>query len=244
MSRPSQTESAYVQTVPDGKCLCPDFRAFARLSCVHQTFVRSCPDFRAFMSRFSCVRQTFVRSPDFRAFTRLSCVYVQTFVRSPDFRAFMSRLSCVQQTFVVRSPDFRFVRSSDIRAFTRIFVRSCPDFRAFFLVSRPCKFERTTPPSCVHLGLDISTFRPGPQPGIVRPPTGVNEHLTFSLCTGFVIFAPNIDGHRVKSKCLTCKNLQLESLTCKKCKSNGYIICSFLQVRLVKLNCNQAKHID
>ena len=45
------------------------------------------------------------------------------------------------------------------------FVRSCPDFRAFFLVSRPCKFERTTPPSCVHLGLDISTFRLGPQPG-------------------------------------------------------------------------------
>ena len=47
MSRPSQTESTYVQTVPDGSCLCPDFRAFARLSCVYvQTFVRS-PDFRS-----------------------------------------------------------------------------------------------------------------------------------------------------------------------------------------------------
>ena len=33
-------------------------------------------------------------------------------------------------------------------------------------ISRPCKFERTTPPSCVHLGLDISTFRLGPQPGL------------------------------------------------------------------------------
>ena len=44
----------------------------------------------------------------------------------------------------------------------------CPDFRAFFLVSRPCKFERTAPPSCVHLGLDISIFRLGPQPGLTR----------------------------------------------------------------------------
>ena len=56
----------------------------SRLSCVHvQTFVRSCPDFRAFMFRLSCVHvQTFSRScPDFRAFDRLSCVHVQTFVR-------------------------------------------------------------------------------------------------------------------------------------------------------------------
>ena len=59
----------------------PDFRAFTRLSCVHQTFVRS-PD-------YSCVHdQTFVRSPDY------SCVHDQTFVRSPDY-------SCVHdQTFV------------------------------------------------------------------------------------------------------------------------------------------------
>ena len=97
-----------------------DFRAFMfRLSCVHvQTFVRSCPDFRAFMfsfrafmSRLSCVHvQTFVRScPDFRAFIRLSCIHVQTFVRScPDFRAF-DRLSCVHvQTFVrfLMFPDY------------------------------------------------------------------------------------------------------------------------------------------
>ena len=76
MSRPSRTESRYVQTVPDGKCLCPDYRAFmSRLSCVHQTFVRS-SDFRAFMSRLFCVHQTFVHSSDFRAFmSRLSCVF-------------------------------------------------------------------------------------------------------------------------------------------------------------------------
>ena len=46
MSRPSQTEVAYVQTFVRS----PDFRAFmSRLSCVHQTFVRSCPDFRLFL---------------------------------------------------------------------------------------------------------------------------------------------------------------------------------------------------
>ena len=94
MSRPSQTESAYVQTVPDGKW-----------SAYVQTFVRS-PDFRAFMSRLSCVHQTFARSTDFRAFTRLSCVHVQIFVRSyPDFRA-LTRLSCVHENFV-SSSDFR-----------------------------------------------------------------------------------------------------------------------------------------
>ena len=151
MSRPSQTESTYVQTVPDGKCLCQDFRAFIRLSCVHvQTFVRSCPDFRAF-DRLSCVHQTFVRScPDFRAFTRLSCVHVQTFVRTrlscvhqtfvrscPDFRAFMSRFSCVHQTFV-RSPDFRGFMSR-LSCVHQTFVRSCPGFRAF------------TKLSCVHV---------------------------------------------------------------------------------------------
>ena len=106
--------SKYVQTVPDGKYLCPDRPRrklpIVRLSCVHvQNFVRS-PDFRAFMSRLSCVHvQNFVRSPDFRAFTRLSCVHVQTFVRScPDFRAF-DRLLCVHvQTFVrfLMFPDY------------------------------------------------------------------------------------------------------------------------------------------
>ena len=44
-----------------------------KFSCVHfQTFVRSCPDHRAFISRTTCVQvQTIVRScPDFRVFTR------------------------------------------------------------------------------------------------------------------------------------------------------------------------------
>ena len=137
--------SKYVQTVPDGSCLCPDFRAFARLSCVHvQTFVRS-PDFRAFMSRLSCVHQTFVRScPDFHAFTRLSCVQ-PIFVRScPDFRAFY-RLSCVHVQTFVRSPNFRaFNRFLCVHVQT--FVRS-PNFCAFnqFFASNSClAFSRSS----------------------------------------------------------------------------------------------------
>ena len=115
MSRPSQTESAYVQTVPEEKCLCPDFRTFTRLSCVHdQTFVRS-PD-------YSCVHdQTFVRSPDY------SCVHDQTFVRSPDY-------SCVHDQTFVRSPDYScvhdqtFVPSPDYSCVhDQTFVRS-PDY--------------------------------------------------------------------------------------------------------------------
>ena len=87
------------------------------------------------MSRLSCVRQTFVRS-------------------CSDFRAFMSRLSCVRQTF----------------------VRSCSDFRAFFDVSRLCNFERTTPPSCVHLRSGHTCFRLGPQPGIWLNQTHISSH--------------------------------------------------------------------
>ena len=147
MSRPSQTESAYVQTFVRS----PDLRAFmSRLSCVHQTFVRSCPDFRAF-TRLSCVHvQTFVRSPDFRAFmSRLSCVH-QTFVRSPDFRAFMSRLSCVHQTFVRSCPDFR--------AFTKISCVHVQNFRAFTKLScvrqtfvRSSDIRASTRLSCVQV---------------------------------------------------------------------------------------------
>ena len=54
----------------------------------------------------------------------------------------MIRLSCVNQTF-------------------RAFMSRLP---CVFCVSRLCKFERTTTPSCVHLRLDISVFRLGPQP--------------------------------------------------------------------------------
>ena len=90
MSRPSQTESANVQTFVRS----PDFRAFlSRLLCVHKTFVRSCPVFSAF-TRVCCVQATFVRSCSyFHAFPRLICVH-QVFVRScPDF-------FCIHQTRV------------------------------------------------------------------------------------------------------------------------------------------------
>ena len=119
--------------VPDGKSVCPDRPRrkvpMSRLSCVYQTFVRSCPDFRSF-TRLSCVHvQTFVRSPDY------SCVHDQTFVRSPDFLAFMSRLSCVHQTIHAFMSRLSCVHQT-IRAFMirlscvhQTFVRS-PDFRA------------------------------------------------------------------------------------------------------------------
>ena len=192
MSRQSQTKSAYVQTVTDGKCQCPDFRSFTRLSYFYvQIFVRS-PDFRAFMSRLSCVHQTFVLlCPDFCAFTRLSCDHVQTFVRSSDFRTFMSRFLCVHQTFVRSCPDF--LRSPDFHAImsrrscvhqtscvlVQIFVRS-PDFPAImsrlscvhqtFVLLCPdfCAFTRL---SCVH----VQTFVRSPDfvrscPDFVRSP--------------------------------------------------------------------------
>ena len=52
----------------------PDLRAFNQFSCAHvQTLVRSYSDFRALKPRLLCVHQTFVRSsPDFCAFTRIS----------------------------------------------------------------------------------------------------------------------------------------------------------------------------
>ena len=120
MSKPSQTQSAYVQTVPDGKWICPDYRAFkifraffvrsktkmsrpSQTETVYvQTFVRSCPDHRALQLKFVRSTPNFVvrPCPDHRAFmSRPSCVHVQTIVRScPDHRAFMCRLSCVHQT--------------------------------------------------------------------------------------------------------------------------------------------------
>ena len=76
MSRPSQTEIAYVQTVPDGKCLCPDRPRQKvpkfRLSCVQN---------------FWCVLRAF-EVDNFRPkayMSRLSCVHIQTIVRSSVF---------------------------------------------------------------------------------------------------------------------------------------------------------------
>ena len=90
MSRPSQTESADVQTFVRSKF-------FVRSSCVQKS---SCPDFRAFKVAYV---QTIVRSK--RKFVRSKinnlCVHVQTIVRS---KVLMSRLSCVQNCLC---PDFR-----------------------------------------------------------------------------------------------------------------------------------------
>ena len=140
--------------VPDPKWMCPDR-----------------PRRKVDMSRLSCV-QNF--SCALRAFEGK---YVQTIPDRngicPDFRAFFSRPSCAPnqirafnaKIFVRPCPDFRAViRPSCVHVQT--IVRSCPDHRAFIRVSRPCKFERTTLPSCVHFCLDISGFGLGPQPGV------------------------------------------------------------------------------
>ena len=170
MSRPSQTESAYTQTVQDGKCLYPDRPRrkvpMSKLSCVHQTVVRSCPDFPA-LRRNSCIHQIFVRScADFRAYTRHSCVQqtsclrVQTFVRScPDFRVFMSRLSCVHVQTDFHALMLTFVRSAEFRAciilsclHVQTFVPPCPDFCAI-MFRLPCThvdFRAFSRISCVH----------------------------------------------------------------------------------------------
>ena len=90
MSRPSQTESAYVQTVPDGVCLCPDYRTFKSLMRYSCVWSRICPDYprqKAYMSRFLCVlSQTIVRSKSNSCVPapKFWCVYDQTIVRSLD----------------------------------------------------------------------------------------------------------------------------------------------------------------
>ena len=107
----SQTQSGYVQTGPDGKCLCPDrprlkvpmSRPSQTESGYVQTFVRS-----KFFVRSSCVRRQIC--PDHprpkQYMSRLSCVHVQTIVRlCPDHPAFKSRPSCVHVQTFVRSPD-------------------------------------------------------------------------------------------------------------------------------------------
>ena len=121
------------------------FRAFMiRLSCVQNGLF---PDYRAFkvayvqtivrsklpMIRLSCVPSCIC--PDYRAF---KIAYVQTIVRS---KLHMSRLSCVQNCIC---PDYR--------AFKIAYVQTI--VRSFF--SRPCNFERTTPPSAF---ISVWTYR-------------------------------------------------------------------------------------
>ena len=110
MSRPSQTESAYVQTFVRSKF-------FVRSSCVQNSL---CPDFRAFKILYD---QTLVRS---------KLKFVRSFVRS---KTPTSRLSCVQTCLC---PDFRAFKilydQTLVRSkwkIVRSFVRSCPDYRAF-----------------------------------------------------------------------------------------------------------------
>ena len=91
MSRPSQTESAYVQTFVRSKFL-------VRSSCVQNSL---CPDFRAFKILYD---QTLVRS---------KLKFVRSFVRS---KTPMSRLSCVQKH---SCPDFRVIKNAYVQTFVR-----------------------------------------------------------------------------------------------------------------------------
>ena len=132
MSRPSQTQSAYVQTVPDGKWICPDYRAF---KIFRAFFVRS----KTNMSRPSQTEtvyvQTIVRSKSnscvqrqiFSAsMSRPSCVHVQTFVRSPD----QKKLHPVVQSYSLKMKTERvpkFHKSRCLRFIKKI------DFKSLFL---------------------------------------------------------------------------------------------------------------
>ena len=146
------------------------FRAFMiRLSCVQNGL---CPDYRAFkvayvqtivrsklpMIRLSCVPSCIC--PDYRAF---KIAYVQTIVRS---KLHMPRLSCVQNCIC---PDYRAFKI----AYVQTIVRS-------FFFSKPCNFERTTPPcafisvwtyrlSVWHLNLGVYIRCDLPQRDMVNP---------------------------------------------------------------------------
>ena len=165
----------------------------SRLSCVRQTFVRSCPDFRAFtrlscvMSRPSCVHQTFVRSsPDFRAITQLSCVQPIIVRSCPDFlafnrlRAFMSRLSCVHQVYLL-SPGFSAFMSRFL-SLRQSFVRSCSYFRAFTRFSFVQRvFVLSCPDFCTSIKL-------GCDDPICAPSSSDKKHLFKSNTIGMGYF--------------------------------------------------------
>ena len=149
----------------------PDFRAsigVSRPCTFERTTPPLCVHFRSNLSiyRLSCIHSCLC--PDYRAF---KVAYVQNIVRS---KLPMSRLSCVQCCLC---PDYRafivaYVQTnlrSNLLIYRLSCVQSClsPDFRASIGVSRPCTFERTTPPLCVHFRLDMSTLGLAPQPGLV-----------------------------------------------------------------------------
>ena len=110
-------------------------------SCAHdQTIVRS----KRPMSRLSCVPSCIC--PDYRAF---KVTYVQTIVRS---KLHMSRLSCVQNCIC---PDYRAFKIAYVQTIVRSKLHmsrlSCVHF-----FSRPCNFERTTPPCAF---ISVWTYR-------------------------------------------------------------------------------------
>ena len=107
------------------------------------------------MSRLSCVQSCIC--PDYRAF---KVTYDQTIVRS---KLHMSRLSCVQNCIC---PDYRAFKIAYVQTIVRSKLHMsrlscvqnciCPDYRAFIFFSRPCNFERTTPPCAF---ISVWTYR-------------------------------------------------------------------------------------
>ena len=126
MSRQAQTESAYVQTVPDSKCLCPDRPRrkvdMSRLSCV-QNF--SCV-LRAFEGKYvQTIPDRNGICPDFCSFmSRPSCVHVQTFVCSPD------RKKPLVQNYSLKMKTKRVSKFHKTRYLR--FIKKC-DFKSLFL---------------------------------------------------------------------------------------------------------------
>ena len=96
------------------------------------------------MSRLSCVQNCIC--PDYRAF---KIANVQTIVRS---KLHMSRLSCVQNCIC---PDYRAFKIAYVQTIVRSKLHmsrlSCVHF-----FSRPCNFERTTPPCAF---ISVWTYR-------------------------------------------------------------------------------------
>ena len=104
----SQTESRYVQTVPDGKCLCPDR-----------------PRWRVSMSWPSQTESAYAQTIAFETFSAI-------FVRSMSNKSRPSQTENVfVQTFVRSCPDHRALQIKFVLSNTKVLVRQCPDHRAF-----------------------------------------------------------------------------------------------------------------
>ena len=126
MSRPSQTESGYVQVIVRSKL-------FVRSSCVRRQICPDNPRPKRYMSRLSCVLvQTIMRSKSnscvqrqiFSAsMSRPSCVHVQTFVRSPDRKKLHPVVQCYSLKMKTeRVPKFH--KSRYLRFIKKIVIKS------------------------------------------------------------------------------------------------------------------------